>query len=121
MHRPGEMPLNFLLLMDSVMSRRAPMRCGKWPGSARTDPGCALIKKSIPLWAYGRRRTMSILLYFTSFAAIAVLFSSLLMLVYWTARGAYRALLKYGPFEIEWKRSRRPKPTTLARPFVTHH
>lgn len=37
------MPLSFLLLMDSVMTRPDSVRCGKWPGSVPADPGCARI------------------------------------------------------------------------------
>ena len=40
--RPGAKPDKFLLLIESVMTRCSAAGCGKWPGSVRADPGCAI-------------------------------------------------------------------------------
>jgi hypothetical protein len=43
MHLLGGMPLSIFAIVDSVMTRPVPVRCGKWPGSVSADPGCARI------------------------------------------------------------------------------
>jgi hypothetical protein len=52
------MPLSFLVLSLSVMTRWASVRCGKWPGSVSADPGCALWR---PCRILGKGRAKALL------------------------------------------------------------